>query len=153
MKYVVAEWDADCSGFRLDASAYLAELPRLAPELPPGARAFVMDPGHYRVGAHRCVKDLELAGIRPATDKSGTLLLHFAPNPWKHEEGIRIRYTGVTRFSVDYGHSIDWMDADTVLFDEVLPDPAGCVHEIALTDATVTVHCEDLDAVWGPYAE
>ncbi|MFD5322956.1 hypothetical protein [Streptomyces sp. NPDC127092] len=153
MRFVEADWDAEWRGFRVDASRYLAELPRLAPELPPGARAFVMEPGHYRVGADRCVKDLELTGVRPATDKSGVLVLDFAPNPWKHDEGLRIRYTGVTRFSVAYGHSIDWMDHDTVLFDEVLPDPVGCVHEIALTDATVTVHCADLDAAWGVHAK
>ncbi|MFJ9826066.1 hypothetical protein ACIRSU_17080 [Streptomyces sp. NPDC101160] len=149
MKYVKVEWDDEFRGFALDANAYLTELPRLGPELPPGARAFVVDPEHYRVGADRCVKDLELAGVRLATDKSGSLVLDFAPNRWKHEEGLRIRYSGVAHFSVDYDHAIDWMAADTVLFDEVLPDPAGCVHEIALTDATVTVRCRDLDAVWG----
>lgn len=148
MKFVKAAWDDDLHGYLLDASVYLAELPQIEQSLPPGARAFVMDPAHYSTGASRCVKDLELSGVQLATDKGGTLVLDFAPNQWKHEEGLRIRYAGVTRFSVDYEHSIDWMQVDTVLFDEILPDPAGCVHEIALTDGTVTVHCKDLKAEW-----
>ncbi|WP_435269856.1 hypothetical protein [Streptomyces sp. 1222.5] len=42
------------------------------------------------------------------------------------------------------------MSVDTVLLDEILPaENGGCRHEIALTDATVTVQCEDLRAVWG----
>ncbi|MHB9861025.1 hypothetical protein [Streptomyces sp. YIM S03343] len=53
------------------------------------------------------------------------------------------------RFSIDYEHSIDWMSVDTVLLDEILPnEDGGCLHEIALTDASITVRCEDLQAVW-----
>ncbi|MEV8462248.1 hypothetical protein AB0470_22165 [Streptomyces griseosporeus] len=101
-------------------------------------------------GNSHCVKDLELAGIHVATDKSGQLTLEFAPNQWKHDSGLRIRYTGVTHFSIDYEHSIDWMLVDTVLLDEILPgEDGGCVHEIALTDASITVRCADLEAVWG----
>lgn len=148
MKYIKADWDDEFHGFAVDPARYLAELPRLAPALPPGARAFVMEPGHYRFGSVRCVKDLELAEVRVATDRSGTVVLRFAPNQWKHEEGLVIRYTRVTRFSVDYHHGIDWMAADTLVLDEVLPDPVGCRHEIALTDGTITVHGEDLEATW-----
>ncbi|MET8561608.1 hypothetical protein ABZV75_13785 [Streptomyces flaveolus] len=40
------------------------------------------------------------------------------------------------------------MLAGTVLFDEIVPDEdGGCVHESALTDAPITVRCEDLHAV------
>ncbi|MEU2924423.1 hypothetical protein ABZ636_05055 [Streptomyces sp. NPDC007251] len=99
MKYVTAVWDD--GGFHLDPRAYLAELPRLCAELPPGARAFATDPGHYDIaGATRCVKDLELAGVHLATDKSGGLVLDFAPNKFKHDSGLRIRYSGVRRFTV-----------------------------------------------------
>ncbi|MEU1012681.1 hypothetical protein ACIP4Y_06210 [Streptomyces sp. NPDC088810] len=149
MRFVEAHWHG--SGFFVDPSAYLAELPRLRGVLPPGAWAFVSEPGHYDIPrADRCVKDLELAGIRPATDKSGRLVLEFAPNRFKHESGLRLSYTGVRHFSIDYAHSIDWMAVDTVLLDEILPDEdGGCVHEIALTDARITVRCQDLEAVWG----
>ncbi|MDF3299380.1 hypothetical protein [Streptomyces tropicalis] len=53
----------------------------------------------------------------------------------------------MTHFSIDYTHAIDWMLVDTVLLDEILPyEDGGCVHEIALTDASITVRCEDLKA-------
>ncbi|GHH24406.1 hypothetical protein [Streptomyces rubradiris] len=148
MEYVTAGWDD--GGFHVDASAYLAELPRLRAGLPPGARTFATDPGHYDIpGATRCVKDLELAGIHLATDKSGGLVLDFAPNAFKHDFGLRISYSGVRHFAIDYDHSIDWMSVDTVLLDEILPDGnGGCRHEIALTDASITIQCEDLRAVW-----
>ncbi|WP_427923243.1 hypothetical protein [Streptomyces sp. cg40] len=150
MKFVKADWDPEVPGFRLDAHPYLAKLPRLRADLPPGALSFATDPGHYDIaGAVRCVKDLELAGIHLATDKSGGLVLEFAPNKFKHDSGLRISYSGVTHFSVDYEHSIDWMLVDTVLLDEILPDEdGGCAHEIALTDASITVRCQDLEAVW-----
>ncbi|MFF7597326.1 hypothetical protein [Streptomyces mirabilis] len=149
MKYVTAVWDD--GGFSVDPGAYLAELPRLGADLPPGARSFATDPGHYDIaGATRCVKDLELAGVHLATDKSGSLVLDFAPNKFKHDSGLRISYSGVTHFSVDYEHSIDWMLVDAVLLDEILPDEdGGCTHEIALTDASILVRCRDLEAVWG----
>ncbi|MEU9991659.1 hypothetical protein AB0E10_33635 [Streptomyces sp. NPDC048045] len=150
MKFIKADWDCELHGFRLDAGAYLAELPGLRAGLPPGARSFASDPGHYDIsGATRCVKDLEPAGIHLATDKSGGLVLEFAPNRWKHDSGLRISYSGVTHFSVDHEHSIDRMLVGTVLLDEILPDEdGGCTHEIALTDASITVRCADLQAVW-----
>ncbi|MCS0601184.1 hypothetical protein NX794_08060 [Streptomyces sp. LP11] len=148
MKYVKAVWDD--GGFEVDPTAYLAELPRLGPDLPPGARSFATDPGHYDIaGATRCVKDLELAQVHVTTDKSGGLVLDFTPNQFKHDSGLRISYSGVTHFSIDYENSIDWMSADAVLLDEILPEEdGGCRHEIALTDASITVRCADLQAVW-----
>jgi hypothetical protein len=155
MKFVKADWDPEFHGFRLDPRAYLAELPHLRDALPSGAWSFASDPAHYDIGsATYCVKDLELAGIHLATDKSGGLVLEFGPNRWKHDSGLRISYSGVRHFSIDYDHSIDWMRVDTVLLDEILPDEdGGCVHEIALTDASITVRCEDLQAVWGTRTE
>ncbi|MGW3464161.1 hypothetical protein ACWDE9_33260, partial [Streptomyces olivaceoviridis] len=48
--------------------------------MPPGARSFATDPDHYDIaGATRCVKDGEPAGVHLATDKSGGLVLDFAP--------------------------------------------------------------------------
>ncbi|MFI2639496.1 hypothetical protein [Streptomyces sp. NPDC018610] len=150
MKYVTTDWQEH--GFYVDPRAYLAELPHFQDHLPPGAREFSCEPSHYALGhgSRRCVKDLELSGIHVPTDKSGGLTLEFAPNQWKHVSGLRISYSGVTHFSIDYDRAIDWMLVDTVLLDEILPDgDGGCVHEIALTDATVTVRCQDLRSVWG----
>ncbi|MFB6671393.1 hypothetical protein ACFCWG_03175 [Streptomyces sp. NPDC056390] len=57
-------------------------------------------------------------------------------------------------FAVEYGHEIDWMQADAVLLDEILPDgDGGFVHEIALTDANITVRAGDLKAEWTEVAE
>ncbi|TGB08039.1 hypothetical protein [Streptomyces sp. MZ04] len=163
MKYVNVEWDRELHGFRTDATDYLAVLPELRDALPEGARAFASAVGHYAYASERCVKDLELADIRlPTTTRggSGTASIAFRPNPWKHAGGLRIQYTGVTHFSVDYESSIDWMESITVLLDEVLPSgeggeggegeegEAGIVHEIELTDATITVRCADLTATW-----
>jgi hypothetical protein len=150
VKYITAVWDD--GGFFVDPRAYLAELPKFSEGLPDGAREFATDPAHYALGSgnSHCVKDLELSGIQVATDKSGGLTLEFAPNKFKHDAGLRISYSGVTHFSIDYEHSIDWMLVDTVLLDEILPDEdGGCLHEIALTDASITVRCADLQAVWG----
>ncbi|MEU4349483.1 hypothetical protein [Streptomyces sp. NPDC023838] len=149
MKYVKAAWDDELQGFYTDATAYLEALPELAEALPAGARAFASDADHYRRNATRCVKDLELSDIRLATDKSGRLTLEFAPNQWKHDGGLRIDYERVTHFAITYDHGIDWMRSDAVLLDEILPaDDSGCVHEIALTDATITVRARDLRATW-----
>ncbi|MEV8021670.1 hypothetical protein AB0O76_36140 [Streptomyces sp. NPDC086554] len=160
MKYVKVEWDPEWHGFRTDARDYLAALPDLKDTLPEGARAFASDAGHYAYASERCVKDLALADIRlPITTRggSGTASIDFRPNPWKHSSGLRIQYTGVTHFSIDYERSIDWMESITVLLDEVLPieegaegdeGEEGIVHEIELTDATITVRCADLTATW-----
>ncbi|MET9362870.1 hypothetical protein ABZX93_18395 [Streptomyces sp. NPDC006632] len=149
MKYVTAVWES--GGFYLDPMAYLEELPKLRDKLPPGAWAFASDPAHYDMGHGntRCVKDLELSGVQVATDKSGGLVLEFSPNRWKHDAGLRLKYLGVTHFAIDYAHSIDWMDVETVLLDEILPvDENGFAHEIALTDASITVRAVDLQAEW-----
>ncbi|MFE9121979.1 hypothetical protein [Streptomyces sp. NPDC007172] len=150
MKYVSVIWDD--GGFLVDPRPYLTELPAFRDQLPVHAKEFATDPAHYALGAGntRCVKDLELSGIQVATDKSGGLILEFTPNQWKHDAGLRISYSGVRSFSIDYHHAIDWMPVDSLLLDEILPDgDGGCTHEIALTDASIVVRCEDLRATWG----
>lgn len=149
MKFVKVAWNPELQGFHTDAQAYLAELPRLRDALPPGAWNFASDPGHYSMRNTRCVKDLELSGIDVATDKSGRLTLQFSPNEWKHDTGLTINYSGLRHFSINYQDEVDWMQADTVLLDEILPDQdEGCVHEIALSDASIVVRSKDLQAVW-----
>lgn len=167
VKYVKVDWDTEHHGFRVDAQEYLAALPTLRGALPDGAWAFASDAGHYAFASDRCVKDLELTNISLPTrtasgqgtgDGQGTASgpgaasLTFRPNRWKHATGLRIEYESVTRFSIDYARSIDWMESITVLLDEVLPHEGGAgggiTHEMALTDATITVHCADLRATW-----
>ncbi|MEU1131650.1 hypothetical protein ABZ383_17585 [Streptomyces sp. NPDC005900] len=151
MKYVKVDWDPELHGFRTDARDYVAALPELKDELPEGARAFAADAGHYDYASDRCVKDLELADITLPTMTMagpGTAVVTYRPNRWKHTAGLRVEYTGVTHFSVDYEASIDWMEAITVLLDEVLPHEDGIEHRTELTDATITVRCADLTATW-----
>ncbi|MEU6768937.1 hypothetical protein ABZ916_41290 [Streptomyces sp. NPDC046853] len=162
MKYVQVDWDEEWHGFRVDPREYLAALPTLRGALPAGAWAFASDAQHYAFANVRCVKDLELTDISLPTRTArgtGRASLTFAPNKWKHDEGLRIEYEGVTRFSIDYARSIDWAQTITLLLDEVLPCEArgggeceagcgGVTHEIELTDATITVHCTDLTATW-----
>lgn len=69
MKFVKVEWSPEFHRFNLDSSEYLAELPNLQAELPPGAWAYASDSGH---------------------------------------------------FSIDYSGEADWIQADAILFDEVL---------------------------------
>ena len=148
MKYIKVDWSDDTGGYVLDAGAYLEQLPRLRDALPPGAREFAQAAGHYAFGSLRCVKDLELVEtVLPATGNA-ELTISFAPNPWKHEAGLTIRYKGVNSVRIDYEHSIDWMAKETLLLDELLPDPAGCRHELRLTDSTIVVESEDLTAMW-----
>jgi hypothetical protein len=150
VKYIKVEWDDQLHGYQLDANTYIDEIPLLREKLPPGAWAFVSTEGHYSMRSNRCVKDLELAGVSIPTGRESHLVLNFTANQWKHETGLQITYTGVSHFAINFGHSIDWMQNETVLLDEILPHPSGCAHEIALTDASIVVRCKDLDAVWGP---
>ncbi|MFD7476275.1 hypothetical protein ACFV8Z_30020 [Streptomyces sp. NPDC059837] len=59
------------------------------------------------------MKDLELAGVHLATDKSGGLVLDFARNKFKHDSGLRISYSGVTHFSLGQCADLQavWEDA------------------------------------------
>ncbi|MEV0323629.1 hypothetical protein ACIBKX_13495 [Streptomyces sp. NPDC050658] len=160
MKYVKADWDPEFRGFLVDALDYVESLPELRPQLPPGAWEYVSEEGHYDYASPTCVKDLELGKIQlpvataanTATANAATASIRFLPNLWKHPAGLRIEYTGVTHFSVEYHHSIDWIAAIAVLLDEVRPAGGageGIVHEIEFTDATIVVRCADLVAVWG----
>ncbi|MDI3405408.1 hypothetical protein [Streptomyces cavernicola] len=149
MKFIKIAWRPEFSGFHLDPTAYLDELPGLQATLPPGAWNFASEADHYSMRAPRCVKDLELSNISVPVRKEGRLSLGFSANPWKHESGLNIEYFQVSRFSVESDHEIDWMQGDTVLLDEILPFSGGCRHEIALTDSLIIVECEDLVATWG----
>lgn len=129
----------------LDPRPYLDELEHLAPLLPPGARAFATEPGHYDfVPGDRCVKDLKLVGIHSKAD-AGSLTAYFRHHCWKHYEDLVIDYRGVV--AVDWDGT-EWPNEPEVVLDEILPHANGCTHEIALRPGTVTVTCADLDARW-----
>lgn len=149
MKFVTVEWDSEFSGFSIDPWPYKEELPSLLESLPPGARSFAAEPGHFSFSSPRCVKDLQLAEVATPVNKTEVLSIRFAPNEWKHEEGLLLRYFDVTRFAFDLRREADWMHDEAVLMDEILPLPDGCSHEIALTDSGIYIECADLTAIWG----
>ncbi|MDE3720418.1 hypothetical protein PWG71_03395 [Nocardiopsis sp. N85] len=140
----------------LDPRPYLAGLPDLADRLPPGARAFATDPAHYDFGGPRCVKDLRPVGaaMRPGENGLFDLTLTFEPNPFKHDEGLTVTYSGVSSFGVEAdgrwtGASGSLPGLGDVTLDEVLPHGHGCSHEIGLLGGRVLVVAGDLAAVWG----
>jgi hypothetical protein len=151
MKFVKVEWRDETCGFWLDPRPYLGELPKMKSTLPPGAWSFVSDPCHYDFSSIRCVKDLGLESIvAPCGDRQALEIL-FSPNPWKHEDALRIRYEGVEKLSVDWeNQSAGGGAKDTVLLDEIVPTDTGCRHEIALTGAMIAIACTDLTASWEP---
>jgi hypothetical protein len=76
--------------------------------------------------------------------------LVFTPNESKHDEGLTIEYSGVSRIEVVRRREIDWMAQDTVLLDEILPHEDGCRHETALADSTLVIYSTDLLAILAP---
>ncbi|WP_405734454.1 hypothetical protein OG885_22605 [Streptomyces sp. NBC_00028] len=148
MKYVDLDGrDGDVTGI-IDPRPYLARLPELADDLPPGARAFATDPGHYDFTGKRCVKDLEPQRVRRVGDEE--IEIRFRHNCWKHDEDLLVRYVGVSRFQVDVLDVCDVAALGDVILDEVLPHENGCTHEMACRPGTLVVVCRDLVARWVP---
>jgi hypothetical protein len=134
----------------IDPQAYLAALPELARDLPPGARAFALDDGHYDFYGTRCVKDLVVAGVRVADDGALGAVVELDPNEWKHDAGLVVRYLGLHRLTVEAGQAppAGPTRLGSVVIDEIVPDAHGCRHEIACTGGTVVVVAADLEASW-----
>ncbi|MFF3953296.1 hypothetical protein ACFYY1_08810 [Streptomyces sp. NPDC001890] len=176
MKYVQVRPLQDLYGFHLDPQAYLRALPGLLPGLPAGAAEFASDPDHYDFGSSRCVKDLTLDRVE-LVDEHGrvSLELSLGPNEWKHDGGLRIRYSGVRDFRVKtddtegfegvegvegvagfelggaagFAGRAEWPPRlGDLQLDEVLPHPQGVSHEIAFTEGALLVVGADLVARW-----
>jgi hypothetical protein len=135
----------DLSGV-LDPARYLDRLPSISGQLPPGARAFAIDTGHYDFRSRRCVKDLTLRAVRGAGDVE--MEVEFQHSCWKHDQDLLIRYTGVSSFLIDPADEDRGTDLGTVILDEILPHRDGCSHEIACWGGTLTLVCRDLQATW-----
>ncbi|MFJ6085596.1 hypothetical protein ACIQI8_29825 [Streptomyces sp. NPDC092369] len=146
MKYVDLDGrEGEASGV-VDPRPYLARLPALADQLPPGARAFATDPGHYDLASRRCVKDLKPRAVRRTGDDE--IEIRFGHDCGQHEEDLLVRYAGVSRFQVDVLGFCDVSALGDVILDELLPHPEGCTHEIACRPGTLVVACRDLAAEW-----
>lgn len=146
MRDIVAEWSREWNAYWSDPRAYLSRLPELLPELPPGAGAFARDEDHFDFSALRCVKDLVLERIGSVPGCG--LVLELAPNPFKHDAGLRIEYEGVVSFTLNTDGGGCREGLGPVMLDEILPAEIGCSHEIAFTGGSITVACADLTAAW-----
>ncbi|MDA2811071.1 hypothetical protein O4J56_10525 [Nocardiopsis sp. RSe5-2] len=147
MKYVEAYRTGDGS-YWSNPQVYLERLPELVPDLPEGARAFASEAGHYNYYSRRCVKDLKLARVDLPLGDDAPLRLRFAPNPFKHDAGLTLTYTGAEAFTVDSDDGDGLVGLGDVMLDEVLPAAEGCTHEIAFRWGRVTIACTDLHAEW-----
>ncbi|MFF8986625.1 hypothetical protein ACF08E_25035 [Streptomyces globisporus] len=130
----------------LDPARYVSHLPAISGDLPPGALAFATDPDHYDFRSRRCVKDLVLRAVRGAGGEE--MEVEFQHSCWKHDEDLLIRYAGVSGFVIDPADEDLGTDLGAVVLDEILPHGAGCSHEIACREGTLTIFCRDLQAVW-----
>ncbi|GAB2553886.1 hypothetical protein [Kribbella endophytica] len=154
MKFV--KIDKIDGGYFLDPRAYIKELKTVAPHLPPGARTFAEDPEHYDLSALRCIKDLRLFSME-ILDGNGALSLQisFSPNKFTHDSGLVIRYAGMVNLSIEASQEDllgeVWPETrrlGDVQLDEILPQGAGCLHEIGFTGGTIRVVSADLVAEW-----
>ncbi|MBA2948990.1 hypothetical protein [Streptomyces himalayensis] len=149
MKFIKAEWNPEWRGYWTDPSGYVAKLPKLADDLPKGARAFALDSDHYDFGSPRCIKDLKLIGASLAAGGGADFEIRFGPNKWKHECGLVIKYAQVSELYLAVngsGSSVD--DLGSVLLDEILPARRGCSQEIVFTGGVISISCADLNAGW-----
>lgn len=148
MRYVIIEQQAHGTYWH-DPDPYLAELPRLAPALPPGARAFATHPEHYDFSALRCVKDLRPTALPPTADAADQFQIHFTW-PASQDHVLTVHYYGITSVQVeaDGGGVLELSDFNTVRLDELLPHESGCSHELRLTTGSIRILCQDLNAQW-----
>ncbi|WP_133907349.1 hypothetical protein [Actinophytocola oryzae] len=143
-------------GFALDADEYVRVLPEIEADLPEGARRFALDTEHYNFFGSRCVKDLKLSSmtIVDAADELSVKLL-FAPNRFKHDQGLAIMYSNAVVINVDVAASPRMVNvqADSrrlgdLQLDEILPHEKGMSHELKFTGGTVRIIAADLFAEW-----
>lgn len=157
MRYVKVEPISEPQpGYALDADAYLAVLPEIEAGLPEGARRFALDEEHYNFFGPRCVKDLRLsrATVSDSNDQI-SVEVEFAPNQFKHDQGLVIRYTNVVEMTIDVTASPrkahvrpDSRRLGDLQLDEILPHEQGVSHEIKLTGGVIRFVSSDLHAQW-----
>jgi hypothetical protein len=148
MDHVVVRWEPDRGGYWLDPTAYQAILPSLARSLPPGARAFALDPQHYDFGSDRGVHDLWFRSLT-LDDPGGSASLSFGAGRVNPVDVLSLVYSGLVSVAVDRERDpgIGWLGS--LLLDELRPSPEGFVHEFAMTGGSLLIVARDVEAAWG----
>lgn len=140
MRYATVEFSDN--GTMTDPRPYLEWLDAHADELPPGARAFALDPEHYNFTHQWCPRSASFDQLATRfTDDGivGTLVL--AGYGGAPPEFV-LRYDGVSHLQLD-GDQVGGL-----LVDELLPHAAGVSHELVFFGGTITVVARDLTAGW-----
>lgn len=74
-----------------------------------------------------------------------SLMMAFAPNRFKHDAGLVLRYSDVMSLVVERSGEGGLGD---IQLDEILPHDRGCSHVIKMTGGAIRVVCRDVVAQW-----
>lgn len=133
-------------GTMTDVRPYLAWLGDHADELPPGARAFALDPEHYDFSHPWSPRSASFDRISTRfTDDGVEVTLVLAAWGGAPPEFV-VRYRGVTHAESEGDHGS--RPRSGLLVDELLPHTNGVRHELVFTGGTITVVAHDLTAGW-----
>ncbi len=144
MRYVTVQ--SSNGGTMTDIRPYLEWLGAHADELPPGARAFALDPEHYDFSHTWCPRSASFDTMSVQfTDDGVEVILVLAAWGGAPPEFV-LRYRGVSHVESDGDHG--GYPRSGLLVDELLPHPDGVIHELEFTGGTITVVARDLTAGW-----
>lgn len=154
MQFVAEEFSETGSGVWrfLNPAAYIAELERLAPLLPDGARRFATDSDHYDFYSEKCVKDLKLESVTYFDDGDEVRVeLGLRFNDLGRAPELSVVYRDVAEFRIDVAagqSNRGRRRLGVLMLDEILPCEQGASHELVFRAGSVWVVCADLEAEW-----
>ena len=144
MRYVTVQ--SSNGGTMTNPRPYLEWLGEHAHELPPGARAFALDPEHYDFSHQWSPRSASFDRMSTRfTDDGVEVTLVLAAWGGAPPEFV-VRYRGVSRVESDGDHG--GFPRSGLLVDELLPHADGVSHELEFTGGTITVVAADLTAGW-----
>jgi hypothetical protein len=144
VRYATVQFSDD--GTMTDVLPYLEWLGAHADELPPGARAFALDPEHYDFSHEWCPRSASFDRMSTRyTDDGVVVTLVLAAWGGAPPEFV-LRYDGVSHVELDGDHG--GFPRSGLLVDELLPHADGVSHELVLRSGTITVVARDLTAGW-----
>jgi hypothetical protein len=135
VRYATVQFSDD--GTMTDVLPYLEWLGAHADELPPGARAFALDPEHYDFSHEWCPRSASFDRMSTRfTDDGVVVTLVLAAWGGARPEFV-LRYDGVSHVELDGDHG--GFPRSGLLVDELLPHADGVSHELVLRSGTITV--------------